>query len=179
MILPTDRTVFQNAWVVDDLDVAMQKWINVMKVGPFFLFEHGPNLTDMMYRGEPSELSMKVAMAQAGPVQIELIQPTTDKPCAYRDTVKPGTTGFHHMCVWTYDIDADSKYYADLGIETANIGNAGTAKFAYYDTSELFGCMIEVLEYNEGADAMFKRIAELGNSWDGKNPIRGPEDLFS
>jgi len=176
---PTDRTVFQNAWVVDDLEAAMKKWVDEMKVGPFFVAEHGPNLTDMMYRGEPSELSMRVGMAQAGNVQIELIEPTTQRPCAYRDTVKPGTVGFHHMCVWTHDIDADTAYFERLGYPAANIGRAGNLRFGYYDTTPLMNCMLEVLEYDEGAEAMFKKIAEHGNNWNGDNPIRAIEDVFN
>jgi hypothetical protein len=95
---PTDRSVFQNAWVVDDLNAAMGRWVDEMGVGPFFVAEHGPQLTELQYRGQPSELSMRVALAQAGPVQIELIQPTTNNACAYRDSVPPGTVGFHHVC---------------------------------------------------------------------------------
>ncbi len=178
MLLPTDRTIFQNAWVVDDIDAEMKKWVDQMKVGPFFVTEHDENITNVTYRGEPSDLSMIVGIAQAGNVQIELIQPTTDKPCAYRDTVKPGTTGFHHMCVWTHDIDADTAYFEGLGYPAANLAQAGDLRFGYYDTNPLMNCMIEVLEVNEGAKAMFDRIAEIGNNWDGKKPVRTNADLF-
>ena len=41
------------------------------------------------------------------------------------------------------------------------------------------GCMIEVLERSDMAKAMFDRIAELGNNWDGNDPIRPSESLFS
>ncbi len=177
MSLPTDRTMFQNAWVVDDLESEMRRWVDKLGVGPFFVAEHDENITGILYRGEPSELSMKVALAQAGPLQIELIEPTTPKPCAYRDTVKPGETKFHHMCMWTHDIDADTKYFEDNGYPTANIGSAGLAKFAYYDTNSLIGCMIEVVEYKPEIDTMFKAIAAAGHSWDGKKPIRTMNDL--
>lgn len=178
MQAPTDRTIFQNAWVVDDLDAAMQKWIDELKVGPFFVGEHGPNLTDVFYRGEPGELSMKLALAQAGPMQIELIQPTCEGPCAYRDTVSVGTTGFHHMCVWTHDIDADIEYYTSLGYPAANLATAGDMRFGYFDTTPLMNCMLEVVEYGPQIDATFKRIAELGNGWDGNNAVRSMADLF-
>ena len=52
---PTDRTVFQNAWVVHDLDTAMKRWVDEIGVGPFFVAEHGPQLTEVEYRGQPSE----------------------------------------------------------------------------------------------------------------------------
>ena len=128
---PTDRTVFQNAWVVDDVEAACMKWVNEMGVGPFFITEYTDQFSDMTYRGEPAELSMFVAIAQAGPVQIEIIQPTVER-CAYRDSVPAGTLGFHHMCVWTHDIKADTAYFAGLGYEAANIGRAGDIEFAYY-----------------------------------------------
>lgn len=177
MKLPTDRNVFQNAWVVDDLDAAMKKWVDEMGIGPFFVAEHGAQFTDLMYRGEPSELYMTVALAQAGPVQIELIQPTTDKPCAYRDSVPAGATGFHHMCVWTKDIEADTRYFEGLGYAAANIGKAGFARFAYYDTRPLMGCMLEVVEHKPQIEALFGRIAEVCAGWDGKRPVRTMADL--
>ncbi|MFP6837277.1 MAG: VOC family protein [Pseudomonadales bacterium] len=175
---PTDRTIFQNAWVVDDLEAAMNKWVSEMGIGPFFVTEHGPQFKDVYYRGEPSELHMNVALAQAGPMQVELIQPISTQ-CAYRDSVPVGTTmGFHHMCVWTHDIDADTEYFAGLGYPAANSADAGLIRFAYYDTRPLLGCMLEVVEKAPSVEAMFGRIAEVCASWDGKDPIRSSADLF-
>jgi len=175
---PTDRTIFQNAWVVDDLEAAMHKWVAEMGVGPFFVTEHGAQFKDVRYRGAPAELRMNVALAQAGPLQVELIQPVSTR-CAYRDSVPPGTVmGFHHMCVWTHDIDADTAYFARLGYEAANSADAGTIRFAYYDTRPLLGCMLEVVEKHPAVEATFNRIAEVCASWDGKNPIRSSADLF-
>ena len=94
------------------------------------------------------------------------------------DTVKPGELKFHHMCVWTDDIDADTEYYTSLGYEAANLAKAGDLRFAYYDTNPLMGCMIEVLERNDAAAMMFARIKELGNSWDGNDPYRTVDQLF-
>ena len=170
---PTDRTVFQNAWVVEDIESACMKWVNEMGVGPFFLNNYLPGTFDeVTYRGEPSDLSMKVAIAQAGPIQIELIEPATEK-CAYRDSVPKGTAmGFHHMCVWTLDFEADKAYFANLGYEAANIGKIRDMNFAYFDTRPLMGCMLEVITKNERIEARMKMIAETAVNWDGKDPIR-------
>ena len=94
------------------------KWVNEMGVGPFYLNEY-PNGTfsKVTYRGELAELSMKVAIAQAGPIQIELIEPMTET-CAYRDSVPKGKEGFHHMCVWTLDFKADYKDESNLNSKT-------------------------------------------------------------
>ena len=168
---PTDRTVFQNAWVVDDVEAACMKWVREMGIGPFFLAEYTNQFTQVTYRGEPATLSMKVAMAQAGPVQIELIEPTCE-PCAYRDSVHKGTTGFHHVCVWTLDFDADRAYFAELGYEAVNTGKVGPIDFAYFDTRPLMGCMLEVVTRHEAIEARYAEIAAASVNWDGKAPIR-------
>lgn len=169
---PTDRTIFQNAWVVPDIESACMKWVNELGIGPFFLTDYTPGTFEKItYRGEPSDLSMKVAVAQAGNVQIELIEPTTDR-CAYRDSVPEGQLGFHHMCVWTLDFEADLKYMESLGYAAANTGKVRHIDFAYFDTRPLMGCMLEVVTKNEGTVARFAEIAEAAQNWDGKDPIR-------
>jgi len=169
--LPTDRTVFQNAWVVDDCEKACLKWAKEMGVGPFFVTEYGPQFTQMTYRGAPAELGMIVGIAQAGNVQIEIIQPTVER-CAYRDSVPAGTSGFHHICVWTHDIEADTDYFEKLGYPAANLGAVGDVRFAYYDTRPLMNCMLEVVSWNAATAERFAEIARAAEHWDGKDPIR-------
>ena len=116
---PTDRSIFQNAWVVTDLEESCMKWVNEMGIGPFFINDYPfETFDEVTYRGEKSDLSMRVAIAQAGNIQIELIEPISPV-CAYRDSVPAGESGFHHMCVWTHDFDSDFHYMEDLGYTAA------------------------------------------------------------
>lgn len=172
---PTDRTVFQNAWVVPDLEAAIGRWVDQLGVGPFYVMVQD-RLTEVTYRGAPAELSMRVALAQAGPVQVELIEQTSDGPSAYRDSVPAGEMGFHHLCVWTHDIDADADYFDSLGYPAATLGRSG-ARFGYFDTRPLLGCMLEVVEYQPRIEAMFGAIADAAVDWDGADPIRTTADL--
>lgn len=173
MLLPTDRTIFQNAWVVDDLEAAMHHWIRICNVGPFFVLDHDSDIVDVTYRGRPSSLSMRLAIAQAGPVQIELVEPTGDTANCYRDTIRPGIVGFHHVCTWTRDIDADIAHYESLGYVAANTGRVrDSVRFAYFDTAAALGCMVEIIEHTPEVEAIFRMIAEEGRNWDGKDPIR-------
>ncbi|MEM7100414.1 MAG: VOC family protein [Pseudomonadota bacterium] len=171
MDAPTDRTVFQNAWVVQDVEAACLKWVKELGVGPFFVTEYNNVFDDVIYRGEQASLNMTVALAQAGGVQIELIEPKVER-CAYRDSVPSGQMGFHHMCVWTHDIEADTAYFEKLGYPAANVGRAGPTQFAYYDTRPLMGCMLEVVTHHEAIVARFEQIAGASKNWDGQNPIR-------
>ena len=60
-----------------------------MDVGPFFLIDVAPVL-DFTYRGQPSDARISIALAQDGPMQIELIQPLDDAPSMYRDFFRAG-----------------------------------------------------------------------------------------
>ena len=172
---PTDRTVFQNAWVVPNLEAAIDRWVTQLGVGPFYVMEMD-GLTDVTYRGAPGELAMRVGLAQAGPVQIELIDQTTDGPSAYRDSVPAGEMGFHHMCVWTHDIDADAEYFDSLGYPAATMGRSGS-RFGYFDTRPLLGCMLEVVERRPRTETLFGAIADAAIDWDGADPVRSVADL--
>ena len=169
---PTDRTIFQNAWVVDDIEAACRKWVNEMGIGPFFLTDYTADTFEQVtYRGQPATLAMRVAIAQAGPVQIELIEPVSEI-CAYRDSVPKGQTGFHHMCVWTHDFDADLHYMESLGYPAANTGKVRHIQFAYFDARPLMGCMLEVVTRNEDLVQRFARVADAARDWNGQNPVR-------
>lgn len=168
---PTDRPIFQNAWVVDDVEAACMQWVNQLGVGPFFLTEYTDQFEQVEYRGKPGKLSMIVALAQAGDVQVELIQPTVPT-CAYRDSVPSGSMGFHHMCAWSDDVGRDAEYFAGLGYPTANRAKVGPAEFAYFDTRPLMGCMLEVVTKNDAIVERFAQIAAASVGWDGLNPLR-------
>ena len=168
---PAMRPIFQNAWVVDDLEAACMQWVKQLGVGPFFVTEYTNQFEQVEYRGQPAELSMTVALAQAGDVQVELIEPKV-ATCAYRDSVPSGTVGFHHMCAWSDDVAQDAAYFESLGYATANRARVGPVEFAYFDTRPLLGCMLEVVTKNDAIVERFAQIAEASLGWDGSNPLR-------
>lgn len=164
--------VFQSAWVVADFEQAVATWAERYGVGPFYAvdFASGPELR---YRGQPGQLAMKVAWAQAGDVQVELIAPLSDSPNVYRDLVPAGQTRFHHVCFWSDDIAADKAVLQAEGFELAmDSGDGDGARFAYFDTSAENGHMIELLQRDAGMAAMFDRIAVVARDWDGERPLR-------
>lgn len=174
MTLPTHNQPIQNAWVVDDIEAAALHWVNKLRVGPFFIAEYNSSIiTDTFYRGVPTEITMITAIAYAGDTQIELVQPLGAQANIYRDTVPVGTTGFHHICCWTDDLAADLQHYQDAGFEVASQGKVidGPA-FAYVDSHASLGCMVELMEVNEGLQAMFQMFSDASREWDGKEPLR-------
>lgn len=167
---PLQREFFQNAWVVDDLSAAIDQWVTKLGVGPFFVTEYRDVFSDVVYRGVPGLLNMKVALAQNGPVQIELIEPLST-PSAYRDSVISGP-GFHHMCSWSEDVSSDVAYLESMGYPAANTAKVRDIEIAYVDTRPLLGCMLEFVTINPATQSRFAEIAAAGKNWDGKDPIR-------
>jgi Glyoxalase/Bleomycin resistance protein/Dioxygenase superfamily len=92
-----NRRIMQNSWVVRDIEVTMRQWLRTAGVGPFFVVKD-ITLEDQIYRGKPAAKSIDVtfALAQAGDIQIELVQQHNDVRSAYRDTVPAGHCAFHH-----------------------------------------------------------------------------------
>jgi len=177
-ILPKNRAnhFFQAAWIVNDLREAAERWIKTFGVGPFFVFDE-ITLEDLTYRGQPAEMEFAAALAQAGDLQIELIQQSCDNPSAYRDLFARGKEGFHHLAVFSDDYDAEIASYREQGFEVATAGRAGPMRYCYVDTSPVMGFMIEILEKNDPFIQAFGQVAEASKGWDGSKPIRSQRDL--
>ncbi len=172
MIIPfSNRSFMQVSFVVDDIHEAMEHWLNSAGIGPFFLVQ-GVTIEDQVYRGQPTQLDVSYALAQMGDIQLELVCQHNDTPSVYRDTVPAGTSGFHHMAIYTDNYDRDLAEYTATGAEVAFSGSFGGKRFCYADTSGTVGCMVELIEKNEAHDDFFARIRAAAVDWNGSDPIR-------
>jgi len=162
---------FQVAWVVNDLEASIRRWIDTAGVGPFFVVPHS-KVERVRYRGAPATLDMSAGLAQAGPMQIELIQQHNDDPSAYRDMFPKGQEGFHHLCTMTDSFDADLDRYRSEGCTAVTEGAFGDMRFVYVDTRARLGHMTEIIEDRASIKKMFKLIADAAVDWRGDDPIR-------
>ena len=113
--------VRQNGYVVRDIEAAMRHWTERLGVGPFFYFEQVP-IESFRYRGEASPLQASIALANSGPLQIELIQQRNDAPSMYRDFLAAGHEGLQHVAYWTEDFDQDFARIRELGYTVGQSG---------------------------------------------------------
>lgn len=165
--------IMQNGFVVPDLDAAIDHWVEVMNVGPFFVLEHIP-FVDTFYRDQPLDIDMTVAIAYSGHLQIELILQHNDAPSIYSDFVRAGRYGLQHMGVMTDSVADHLARLEPLGIRPVQHGaTAAGAKFAYLDTDVTPGFMIELIESNAMMTRAFGMIYEASRNWDGKERTRG------
>ncbi|MBI1181905.1 MAG: hypothetical protein GC201_15275 [Alphaproteobacteria bacterium] len=170
-----DLIITQNAWVVRDLHEAIDRFRRIMNIGPFFVIPK-IGLNNVQYRGKPAELDISVAVAFAGHVQLELIEQHNDGPSAYRDAVPKGKEGYHHVCFYPEDYDAELARYRAMGYEVATSGEVASAnnrRFCYIDTRDALDCMVELVDAPEGAGVVWQALREETDKWDGKSdPVR-------
>jgi hypothetical protein len=157
--------------VVDDVEASARAWAEQARIGPFFLLPH-LSLEEPAYRGRPSSIDVSVAIAQVGPMQIELIQQHDDGPSQYRDSVPAGHDAMHHVAAFSDDLDAELAYYERIGVELAFSGLVAGTRIQYFDTRRSIGCMTELVERTPSIEELFGMIADAGSTWDGSEPMR-------
>jgi hypothetical protein len=167
-------TLRQLAYVVRDLDAALEYWVDVLKVGPFFLFEHCP-LMDQRYRGKPSNVDVTLALGNSGAVQIELIFQHNAEPSVYKEFLDAGREGVHHFGMMPVDYAATCAEYRKRGHAAAFECTVGGAPLTYFDTVATVGHFIELWDNSDVYKSLFDMIEGAARGWDGTNPVRkGP-----
>ncbi len=165
------NNIIQACWIVNDLHEAMPRFQRTMGCGPFFVIENS-TVDNATYLGNPTKQVSDIGLAQAGQLQIELIQPKTPAPSIYLDAVPRGTEGFHHVCYFSGDYDGERARFEAMGAPAAFEGIFGTMRVAYFDTRAQLGFMTEVLEDNADVKGLFDMIRDAAEGWDGSDPIR-------
>jgi len=168
----------QVAYIVPDIEAAMAHWSGGLAVGPWF---YNPRVPTGNYhsRGASYEPQNSVALANAGSLQIELLQTRNDVPSMYRDFTQAGHRGVQHVAYWTEDFDADLARAEAAGFTVCMGGEVGAnGRFVYFeDRGALPGTTIELSEVAGPKGRMFTLIREASVNWDGKNPVRPFPDL--
>lgn len=167
-----DGAIYQNAYVVDDLDVAIDHWTTNVGAGPFFVKRR---LDDLIidYRGKRSSLDIDLALGQAGAVQIELIKVHSTNPTVYTDMYPKGSGGgFHHVGMFAKDFEAAIRAYEKKGFPTGMKGIFGNTPFAYMDARSEMGFFLEFHQDTDEIRGVYKRVADAAIGWDRKEKTR-------
>jgi hypothetical protein len=163
--------------VVRDMDAAMRYWTGSMGVGPFFVFNQ-VEVLEFRYRGVPVELNghgdARIALANSGPLQVELIEQRSAVQTSYSDFLAAGHEGLHHVGFFTENHDEEVRRGLDAGlvIEQDGVLFSPEGKFTYFATSGHPGTIQELIAVHDGNRDLFQMIAASAVNWDGKDPIR-------
>lgn len=166
-------SIRQNGYVVRDVRAAMDHWIEVIGVGPWFYFDR-VKIDWFRHRGEASDVELSIALANSGDLQIELIQQRNEAPSMYKEFLDSGREGLQHVAYWTRDYQALYDRALALGYRVGHEGQIGgeQGRFAYFDTEAHPGTVIELSDISGPKGRFFELVKQLSVDWDGSDPVR-------
>ena len=140
-------------------------------VGPWFVIRGIPQR--VLYRGEPCEITLSLALANSGDMQLEVIQQQDDAPSIFTEFLSSGHEGSHQLAYWTEDFAATMRAVEAAGWPVAWSGgeDIGT-RFAYVEPPNSPAAVIEIMELTEATTGMATFVRDAAAGWDGSEPIR-------
>ena len=163
--------VRQVGYVVRDLDRTIADWL-AMGVGPWFTIRGQKQ--NVLYRGEPCAVTVSLAFANSGDLQIELIQQEDDTPSVFTEYLASGHAGVHQLAWWTTDFPAALESARALGWPVVwSGGEAGrSACFAYLEPPAGPAPIVELMELTPAAEGLATLVRKAAQGWDGATPVR-------
>lgn len=164
--------IVQAAYTVKNIEQSMRNFSERFKLGPWFV--SGPFVPAKgFYRGQPTDMSLTLAVAFSGHVMIELIEQHDDKPSVYQETIKAVGYGFHHWAICSKSFDEDVGAYEAAGcpVVFSDVSPRGV-RIVYVDTSKTLPGMLEIIETTDALEKIYHSYFEAAQNWDGSDPIR-------
>ncbi len=166
------RNIFQLGYAVADLEAAVAAWVS-RGVGPFFVIDP-VSFAEVTLRGRPVTPTLSIALAQAGPLQIELLAERGESSAIGAFLARRGP-GLHHLSALTERFDTDLAAWASRGVPALQLGRSSDGtRFAFLETDPgAEGAVLELVQPSAGLLRLFARIRSAAESWDGSShPIR-------
>lgn len=165
-------SIIQVTFLVRDISSYIEHYAKALKVAPFFMLEHVPQVNPD-YRGQAVSPDFSVAMAFSGGLQIELIQQHCNTPSIYKELLDAYGEGFHHIARSVMDFDAALADYQDAGWSAAwRVDVPGIGRVAYLDTYRQLHTYIELMELTPGLINVWDEMERISETWDGRDLVR-------
>lgn len=157
----------QIAYIVPDIDAAMNHWHTKHGIGPFLVARNQLPLSNAFYRGEKAPPArVNIAFGYVGDMQLELIELIGDTPSLYKEAIDRNQTGVHHYAVGVTDFPAAYNWALDNGFDTVvDAGVDGLARMSYVENPAT-GLILEVIQWNPLTKPYFAGLEKLVRSAD-------------
>ena len=133
--------------IVKDIDETISYYKKAFGIGPWAVFTGEP--VECVEKGKRITFKGKMAMAQTGRVELELIQ-ILEGRSFHSDFLEERGEGIHHIGFFVNDFEERMAAVRDAGIEVLHQGllkQMGlTIKYAYLETTTIGGVIIELIE---------------------------------
>lgn len=162
----------QIGYVVRDIGKAMNHWVNVLGVGPWFYGDRVPFLSYTYQGVRRDDVHLSFALANSGEMQIELIQQRNDTPSSWKAFADSGREGVQHWSSVEEDYDGIYASALERGYRVEHEGTMARGRFAYFVSNDNIGSIFEVAEATSERVRINSAIRQAAIGWDGKDPIR-------
>ncbi|MFP5307363.1 MAG: VOC family protein [Gammaproteobacteria bacterium] len=155
----------QLAYVVDDIDAAIARWIALHGVGPWTVYRN--TAIKGRCRDAETTVRMHVGLSYQNDLQIELIQPLSDTPSPYRDAQGRALLGMHHIAWHADDLDAAVAQAKARGLAAVFEASTGLVRVAYFEMPGAPGPLYELIEAGTVVREGFDSGLRASRDWDG------------
>jgi methylmalonyl-CoA/ethylmalonyl-CoA epimerase len=164
------------AYVVEDIEATVDRLVDQLGAGPFFLVERVP-LENVRSRGEAAEFAHNSAFGSCGGGAIELIEAISLAPERVERQFSGPRPRVHHVAYVMAPAEvADVRGSLDeRGLPQYLSSQFGGVETTLHDASALLGHDIEIHVDNEGLHGFFGMVEGAAESWDGSRPLRPVE----
>lgn len=135
--------------VVRDLQAAMDGFSRTLGIGTWRIFTNSAPPLKCVYRQKAVNYKVRVALANSGPVTIELIQ-YLEGDTIHRDFLDTGREGVEHLGIYVPDLDKALAYFKKQGIgelqSADGLGVKGDGRYVYLDTEATLGTILELIQ---------------------------------
>jgi len=130
--------------VVSDLDKAVE-YYESLGIGPFK--SRGVTVKERLVRGKSDDSwKFKIASADMGPVQLELVQPVAGETL-HKEFLERYGEGINHLAFFVDDFEKEYANLVEKGFEViycVRFSPSGGA--AYFDTGKVGGVLFEIMQ---------------------------------
>ena len=158
--------IIQCAYTVADIKTGMREFAARLNVGPWSVT--GPFVPpEGRYRGQPTDISITLAIGFAGHMMIELIEQHDEKPSVYQETIGRVGYGFHHWAIASLDFDGDVGRYGAMGYDVCFSDRSPRGvRIVYMDTLRDLPGMLEIIELSESLEQRYAEMFEASMTFD-------------
>lgn len=165
--------IAQIAFMTRDIFASIDHFVRNLGIGPWFMIEGG-SFGECRYRGQPSNVLLTTAFANARGLEFELMQLDGGQPSMWHDALQTAfhRESFHHWCIWPDDYDATLNMALAEGYAVYQDGSTSRGRFVYLEHPTNTGDILELTERTPPRRAFQQLVARSGADWNGCNPIR-------
>jgi hypothetical protein len=162
----------QIAYITRDFDAVIDFFVRT-GIGPWFVTKARP-MREVTYRGQLVDLEISLGMANSGPLQIEVIEPTNAAPSIYRDWLEkyPGQLMVQHIASWPAEFWETDRRVRGAGYQSVMSAQLPGGAFAYYEHADHPEFVFETAELTDERREIWSAIARAAQDWDGLDPVR-------